>query len=407
MLPGDIPVRERQTPKKIHCYTCWMAIRNKLLSSKSSIARQNWLGVLLLALLLPPTLSASASPGNAANQQALKVGFLFTGPINDKGWNYAHNQGRIYLENKLKGKIVTEFVENVPDNADSQRIMEKMIAHGDKLIFTTSYGLLEHAESEAAKHPDVYFVHLARPSTARLKNLSTCLVDHWDVEFLVGMVAGRMTKTDKLGFIAAHSVPQVLQTINSFVLGARSVNAKATAKVIWTNTWCDPPLEAEAAKSLIEQGVDVIAMQENNPSTIVQAAANRHVYIAGFHTDLKDLQPHYWTTGECWNWGPLDLEYTQAVLDGRWQSGNQRRSGIKDGFVKLARCGEAVPKTVQGEVAIREKNIAGGKFKVFHGPLFDQYGKERTASGDSLSSREIDNMDWLVKGVETKLATSR
>jgi len=341
--------------------------------------------------------SACATEGSA-----LKVGFVFIGPVTDKGWNATHNEGRLYLESKLKGKVSAEFAENVSDGTDCERVLERMVAQGDKLIFTTSYGFLEHAERVAARHPDVYFVHVERPSTKQLKNLSTCIAYHWEPEFVAGVVAGRMTKTNRLGFVGAHAVPQVLQTLNSFALGAHSVNPKAKVRVVWTNTWADAPLESEAANALIDQGADVVAMQENSPMTIVETADGKKAYSVGFHCDLKDVRPNSWLTGEVWDWGPLYVQYAQSVIDGKWKPGNERFP-MKSGYVKLARFGDSVPKAVQADAAATVKNIESGRVSVFQGPLNDQNGKQLAAAGQTLSDAQIDAMDWLAQSVEGKL----
>ncbi len=339
---------------------------------------------------------------NVDSTPPLKVGFVLIGSSNDGGWNQAHNQGRLFLQSTLKDKVITEFAENVPDSAECQRVIEKMIARGNRLIFTTSYGFLEHAEKEAARHPEVIFVHLARPSQSTLKNLGTCLTYHWEPMYIAGLVAGKMTKTNKLGIIAAHPVPQVLQTINSFTLGAHSINPKVSVRVIWTNTWHDPATEAEAARSLIEDKFDVITMHENSPATILRTAEKNKIFCVGFHSNLENIAPNYWLTGECWNWGPLYTNIVQAVLAKKWKPGNQR-FGMNSGYVSLAPFGKCVPLTVQHEALKAMHNIVKGQLIVFAGPLSDRNGKQIMLTNKPLSSGQIDSMNWLVPGIEGSL----
>ncbi len=342
---------------------------------------------------------ATHAADNVPLKAPLKVGFVLIGPANDEGWNAAHNAGKLFLESKLKGKVITDLAENVPDNADCERVLEKMVASGDGLIFTTSYGFLEHAEHVAAKHPNVKFVHIERSSNSPLPNLSTCILAHWEPEFVAGAVAGKMTKTNHLGFVAAHAVPQVLQTINAFALGARSVNPQTVVHVVWTNTWSDPPLESESAKALIDQKADVLTMHENSPRTIILAADAHDKHAVGFHYDLEDLRPKCWLTGECWNWGPLYVDYAQSVIDGTWKPGN-RRYGLDSHFLKLARFGPSVSPAIQKDARVLVDNIEKKKVAVFGKPLLDQSGKERVTTGTALTDSQIDSMDWLCQSVK-------
>lgn len=329
----------------------------------------------------------------------LKVGFLIDGPLSDWGWNHAHNEGRLYLESKLKGQVQTSFAENVPESAEAERVMEKMIAQGNKLMFLTSYGYLEPGLRVAHRHPDVIFMYCGRCNPKPVKNLGTYFANYYEAMYASGVVAGRMTKTNKIGYIAGHPIPEVLLAVNAVALGARSVNPKVTVKTIWVNSWNDPATEAEASKSLIEKGADVLV---GETLTIVQVAERQHVSVIGCHADVRHLAPHAWLTGEKWDWGPLYARVTKSVLDGSWRAGDSRY-GVKDGSVKLSSFGKSVPEAVQKEALGIMKNIADGKLVVFKGPMSDREGRQRIPAGVSADMNYLDKLDWLVAGVEGAL----
>ncbi len=252
---------------------------------------------------------AGSADGKPAD--VLKVGFLCVGPITDWGFNYAHNQGRLLLEKQSRGLVQTTIAEKIPESAEAERVLEKMIAQGNKLIFTTSYGFLEPALRVAQRHPDVTFMQINRFQTA--KNLGSYFSHQYQPMYLAGLVAGRMTKTNKLGFVAAHPVPPLVQAINSFTLGARSVNPKAETKVVFINNWSDAPLETEAVKSLAETGCDVIAHAQDNQMSILPACESLGLYSVGFYTDAHQLAPKGWLTGACLDWGPFYSKVANLV----------------------------------------------------------------------------------------------
>ncbi len=343
-------------------------------------------------------------PVSAAEQkpnQPLKVGFICVGPVNDWGYNYAHNQGRLFLEKSLPGKVTASMAENIPESAEVERVMEKMIARGTQVVFHTSYGYYEPALRVAARHPNVRFEQCGRMDPAT-KNLSTYFAKQYEPMYIAGMVAGRVTKKNNMGFIAAHPVPQVLQNINAFALGARSVNPKAKVHVVWTNKWSDPPTEAEAAKGLIESGSDVLCMHLDSPLTVVQTAEKNGVYSVGYHADLQKFAPKGWLTGSMWNWGPLYVKIANSVIDKSWKPGNYRYA-MKDGYVQLSPFGKAVPKAVQDEALALKKKIENEEVAVFSGPLKDRDGKDLLAKGQKADLAFIESMHWLAPGVEGTL----
>lgn len=345
----------------------------------------------------------SASPRCFAESTVaspLKVGFLFVGPISDWGWSYAQNEGRLYVDSALRGKVQTTFAENVPEGADAERVMEKMIAQGVKLIFATSYAYLEPVLRVAARHPDVKFMQLSR--FEKRENLATYFYLQFQPMYAAGIVAGRMTKTNKIGFVGSRQIPPILQTINAFTLGVRSVNPKAKVKVVWTNTWVDPALEAEAAKGLFDNGVDVLGFDLSNPVTIVKTAESSGVSVVGCYTDVHQFAPKCWLTGASFNWGPYYTKVAQSVMNSTWKSG-LTICDAQGGGVKLSSFGVSVPKSVRDEATKAMTDIAQGKLTVFQGPVRDAEGKVRLAQGEKPNIKWLAGMDFFVPGVEGSL----
>lgn len=339
---------------------------------------------------------------SVSDKAPLKVGFITVGPVTDWGYNYAHDQGRKFMETKEPKQIETSIVEKIPESAEVERVMEKMIANGTRLIFPTSYGYFEPTLRVAKRHPKVIFESAGRTVPDGVKNVGTYFAKQYEPMYIAGVVAGRMTKKNEMGFIAAHPVPQVLQNVNAFTLGVRSVNPKAKVHVIWTNNWSDPATEAEAAKGLIESGVDVLTMHLDSPITVVQTAEKYGIMTVGYHADLKKFAPKGWLTGEMWNWGPLYVNIADSVRNGTWKSTNARY-GMNQGYAKLSSFGPSVPAKVQKEALGIKGQIEKGEFVVFQGPLKDRDGKELVAAGKRPDSNTIESMNWLVAGVEGPL----
>lgn len=344
----------------------------------------------------------SISLANVSDRTPLKVGFITVGPATDWGYNYAHDQGRKFMETAEPKQIETSIVEKIPENAEVERVMEKMIANGTRLIFSTSYGYFEPTLRVAKRHPDVIFESAGRTVPDGVKNVGSYFAKQYEPMYIAGVVAGRMTKRNELGFIAAHPVPQVLQNVNAFTLGVRSVNPKAKVHVIWTNSWSDPATEAEAAKGLIESGADVLTMHLDSPITVVQTAEKYGVMSVGYHADLKKFAPKGWLTGEMWNWGPLYVNIADSVRNGTWKSTNARY-GMSQAYAKLSSFGPSVPPKVQKEALDIKKKLESGEYVVFQGPLRDRDGKEILAIGKRPDTNLIEGMNWLVPGVEGPL----
>lgn len=342
---------------------------------------------------------------NATVQQPLKIGFIMVGPVSDYGWNYAHDQGRKYIETQLKGQVQTTVAESIPESAEVERVMEKMIAQGNKLIFATSYGYLEPAVRVAKRHPDVTVMHCGRSTQNMMKNVGSYgidFADHFHASYVAGMIAGRLTKKNDVGYVAAHPVPALLLGLNAFTLGAHSVNPKVKVRVVWTNSWSDAPTEAEAAKGLIDQGVDVLASHLDSAVTVVQIAEKNKLFSVGYHADAHHLAPKGWLTGQRWDWGPMYVNIVKSVLNHTWKPGDLLHTK-QDAYGKLSSFGVAVPDKLHKQALSLFQDLENGKVVVFKGPMKDRDGKERIPTGKVLNNIELGNLNWVVSGVEGSL----
>ncbi|MBC7191807.1 BMP family ABC transporter substrate-binding protein [Marinobacter sp.] len=348
------------------------------------------LSILLASTLLATSISAMAET---------KVGFVYVGPKSDYGYNYAQDQGRLYLEEHLED-VETLYFENIPENADVQRVMERMIRSGVEIVFPTSYGYLDHALKVAEKYPDVHFAHSGGLKTS--DNLMTYFAEIDQAMYLAGIAAGMTTETNKLGFIAAHPIPQVLRNINAFTRGARSVNPEVTTSVIWTSGWSDPSKESEAAEALIDNGADVLTGHVDSPINYVQVAEERGVYSVGYHADASKFAPEGWLVGAVWNWGPMMVDIVESVEDGTWES-QHLRGDLLTGAAQLSDFGSAVSDDTIAEVEERRQMIMDEEYQVWAGPITGQDGKVIVAEGDTMTLQETEKMDFLVEGVEGRL----
>lgn len=334
-----------------------------------------------------------------AGAKPLKIGFITVGPVSDYGYNYSHNLGRLYLQSHLAG-VETTIVEKIPENGEAERVMEKLIANGNRLLFSTSYGYLELAERVAKRHPNVIIMQPWRPSS--LKNMGMYAAHEYEPFYALGIVAGRMTKKNNIGFVCAHPVPILLQCINSFTLGARSVNPKIKVRVVWTNSWSDPATEAEAARSLIESGSDVLGSILDSPLTVAQTAEKNNVMIIGAQADFQKLVPNNWLCGFRWNWDKTYYRLAKSVQDGTWKK-EILWLGMKDGAVDLCSFGKKVPASVEKEATLAAAQIKTGKQAIFKGLLKDKEGHERLKDGETPDLKWLNEMNWFVPGVEGTL----
>ncbi|MDI6893717.1 MAG: BMP family ABC transporter substrate-binding protein [Bacillota bacterium] len=355
------------------------------------------LATLVAACAKPAEQPKPAEPAQPAEQpKEINVGFIYVGPVGDAGWTWAHDQGRQYLEKNLAG-VKTFYVESVPEGADCEREIRRLVEEKNcKVVFTTSFGFMDGTLNVAKEYPDRVFMHCSGYKMA--DNMGNYFGRMYQPRYLAGIVAGKMTKSSKIGYVAAFSIPEVVRGINAFTLGVRSVNPKATVRVIWTNTWYDPAKEKEAAKSLLAVGCDVIAQHQDTPGP-QQAAEEAGKYGVGYNCDMSKFAPKAHLTAPVWNWGPYYLRVVKAVMDGTWKP-EAYWGPMSDGVVGLAPFGPMVPDDVKKLVEDKKQEIVSGKWDVFTGPIKDQSGKVRVAEGQKMTDQEMLSFDWFVQGVE-------
>jgi basic membrane protein A len=339
-------------------------------------------------------LAVGAAATIAQQPPPLKVGFVFVSPVGEAGWTYQHNEGRLAMERALGPAVSTTVVESVAEGPDSQRVMRELAATGHQLVFATSFGYLEPALRVAAEFPAVKFEHAGGYKTA--PNLNTYNARYYEGRYLAGLLAGHTSKNGVAGYVAGFPVPEVVQGINAFALGMRSVNPKATVRVLWLNTWFDPGREREAAQSLIGQGADVLTNHSASPA-VALTAEEKGVRLLAYQSDMRKFAPRAQLAAVTHHWGGYYTQVAEAVRAGRWQP-RPVWGGLKEGLVQLSALSPALPKPAVQAVDKRRADIVAGRFAPFTGRLVDQQGRVRLASG-ALTDEQIATMDWFVEGV--------
>jgi simple sugar transport system substrate-binding protein len=350
--------------------------------------------LIALATVAASLAFAGAAPARAA--EPLKVAFVYVGPVGDAGWSYAHEQGRLAMEKALPGKVKSTYVENVAEGADAERVIRKLAADGNKLIFTTSFGYMNATEKVAKAFPNVVFEHATGFKTG--KNMGTYETRLYEGAYLDGVIAGKMTKTNTLGMVASFPIPEVVRNINAFTLGAQSVNPKIKMKVIWVNSWYDPAKERQAAETLVAQGVDVLTQNTDSPATL-QVAQEKGKYAFGWDSDMSKFAPKAHLTAATNHWGGFYTDTAKAVIDGTWKS-TDVHGGLKEDMVRMSPLNAAVPKDVAKIFEEKKAAIASGKLKPFQGPVKDQSGAVKVAAGSELPFKSLMSINWYVQGVE-------
>ena len=359
------------------------------------------LGALALGLMLVLALLAPAGCGTAPDKPAapgrggeLKVGFVYISPVGDAGYSWAHDQGRKAIA-KLPG-VTTTFVEAVKEGADAERVIVDLAQGGYDLIFTTSFGFMDTTMKAARDFPNVKFMHCSGFKAG--ENASNYFGRIYQARYLTGMVAGAMTRSNVLGYVAAFPIPEVIRGINAFTLGARSVNPKAQVRVVWTRTWFDPALEKAAAFSLLDLNADVIAQHQDSPGP-QEAAQQRGKYSIGYNSDMAAFAPRAHLTAAVWNWGPLYEAIVQEARAGAWTGNRAIWWGMDKGVVDIAPFGPMVPQAVRDKVLARRAEFVRGVDTVFAGPIRDQSGQVRIAGGTQAKDEDLLRMTWFVDGV--------
>lgn len=358
-------------------------------------------GILMLALamMLSVLLSGCGQSSKSTADQAgqkIKVAFVYVGPVGDFGYTYAQDQGRKYLESHMKN-VQTTYVENVPETADSERVFTDLAQKGYNVIIGTSYGYMDYMVNVSKKFPNVTFLHCSGYKTTA--NMGTYFNRDYQARYLTGMVAGKYTKSNVLGFIAPFGTPEVIRNIDAFTLGAQSVNPKVQVKVVWTNSWNDPPTEKTAANSLIDAGADVLAMHVDSP-TFAQTAQDRGVLAIGHDSDMARFAPNSILVGDVSNWGPYFVDAVKQVENKTWKS-TQYFGGIKDGgVIDITPFSSKVDKSFQATVTAKRQDIISGKFDPFSGPVYDQNGNLKIKQGEKATDQMLLSVNWFVKGVQ-------
>jgi simple sugar transport system substrate-binding protein len=359
---------------------------------KLSIFRAAKLRQFSAALITALTVGAGAA--HAA--EPLKTCFLYNLPIGESGWIYQRELARKELVAALGDKITTQYVENIAEGPDGERVLRNFVKDGCKLIFAPSFGLMEQVMKVARQSPDVIFMNGSGYKTAA--NVGVYNARYYEGRYLEGVLAGHMSKSGIAGYVGSFPIPEVLQGLNAFTLGMRSVNPKASVKLIWANTWYDPGKERDAAGTLIKLGADVLAYHTSGVS-IVTGAEDKGIYTLGYYSDVRKFGPKTNLTSIMQTWGPFYIKTVEDVLAKRWKPANTL-GGLREGMIKMAPLNDAVPPAVREKLQEAERAIIDGKLHPFAGPIVDQEGKERVASGKVMSDEELNGMKFLVDGIE-------
>jgi simple sugar transport system substrate-binding protein len=333
----------------------------------------------------------------AAASAPVKIAFVYVGPIADGGWSYQHNLGRLALQKELGTRIETSYVESVPETADAERVIRQLAAKDYAVIFTTSFGYMDPTLKVAKLFPQVHFEHATGYKVGT--NVVTYEARFYEGAYLLGVLAGRMSKSNTLGYVGSFPIPEVLRNIDAFTLGARSVNPKIHTKVVWVDTWYDPGKERQAAEALIAQGADVLAQNTDSPAT-VQVAEEKGIYAFGWDSDMAKYGPHAQLTANTENWGPYYIDEVNKALDGSWTGARKNRLGIKEGVVVLTPLNAAIPADVARLFDARKQAIVAGSLLPFAGPIKDNTGAVKVPAGSSLSVEDLGAINWYVDGVD-------
>jgi len=341
----------------------------------------------------PAPAPAAAAPATAA---PLNIAFAYVGPVGDGGWTFAHDNGRKAIEKEFGDKIKTTFVESRPERADAERVFRDMVSQGNKLIFGTTFGYMEPMLKVAADNKDVKFEHATGYKTA--ENMRTYDSRTYEGAYMAGIIAGSMTKTNTLGVVGSVPIPEVLRNINSFTMGAQSVNPKITTKVVWVNEWFSPPKETEAATALINGGADVLFQNTDSPA-VLKTAQEKGKRAFGWDSDMTAYGPKAHLASATINWAPYYIKATQDMLDGKWTTG-QSWWGVKEGAIDLVSIAEDVPAETKAKVEEVKKGLKDGSFVIWKGPIVGQDGKELVAAGAAADDKFLSGVNFYVKGVE-------
>jgi basic membrane protein A len=330
--------------------------------------------------------------------QDMNPGFVYVGPAADGGWSTMHDLARKIVEEKYPG-LKSGIVESVPEGPDAERVIEAFIRNGSKVVFATSFGYMDPVQNVAARYPEVIFMHCS--GYKRADNVGTYFGRIYQPRYLSGLVAGKMTKTNVIGYVAAYPIPEVIRGLNAFTLGVRKTNPEAEVKVVWLFSWLDPAKEREATNALYDLKADVIGMHADTGAA-PQAAEELGIYVIGYNNDMSNYAPTKHLTSPIWHWD-IVYDYTlKAIQEGSWKS-EDIWWGLKEGMVDLAPFGSDVPDEVKTLVASERQKILSGEWDVFHGPIKDQNGEVRVKEGEHMTDEEMLSLSWYVEGISGEM----
>jgi simple sugar transport system substrate-binding protein len=346
-----------------------------------------------------PAAAPAASAASAAKPEPLKIAFAYVGPVGDGGWTFAHENARKAIEKEFGDKVVTSFVEKVAESADAERNFRELVSQGNKLIFGTTFGYMEPMLKVAADHKNIKFEHATGYKQA--ENLRSYDSRTYEGAYMAGVIAGKMTKTNVLGVVGSIPIPEVVRNINSFTLGAQSVNPKIKTKVAWVGEWFNPPKEADAATALINGGADVL-MQNTDSSAVLQTAEKAGKRAFGWDSDMTAYGPKAHLGSAVINWGPYYVKAVGEALDGKWTTGSSWW-GVKEGAIEMVNVAADVPEDIKKRIADIKAGLKDGSFAIWKGPIVDQSGKEMLAKDVVADDKYLGGVMFYVKGVEGKI----
>jgi basic membrane protein A len=346
-----------------------------------------------------PVASAPVAASAPAKPEPLKIAFAYIGPVGDGGWTFAHDNGRKAIEKEFGDKVVTSFVENVPEAADAERVFRDMVSQGNKLIFGTTFGYMDSMLKVAPEAKDVKFEHATGFKTA--ENMRTYDSRTYEGAYMAGIIAGAMTKTNTLGIVGSVPIPEVIRNINSFTMGAQSVNPKIKTKVVWVNKWFDPPKETEAAQSLLNGGADVL-FQNTDSSAVLKTAGKAGKMAFGWDSDMSSYSPEAHLASAIINWAPYYIKATKDALEGTWQTGGVWW-GVKEGAIDIVSISDKVPAEIKTKVETVKAGLKDGSFVIWKGPIVGQDGTVVVKKDEAADDKFLGGVNFYVKGVEGKV----
>ncbi|MGE5450942.1 MAG: BMP family ABC transporter substrate-binding protein [Acidobacteriota bacterium] len=349
------------------------------------------------------SMPASAAATAASQPERLKIAFAYVGPVGDAGWTFAHNKGRLAIEQEFGDKVETTFVEKVPEGPDAERVIRDLVGQGNKLIFGTTFGYMEPMLKVAADNKDVRFEHATGYKTAA--NLRTYDSRTYEGAYMAGVIAGSMTKTNTLGVVGSIPIPEVIRNIDAFTLGAQSVNPKIKTKVVWVNGWFDPPKETEGAQSLINQGADVLFQNTDSPA-VLQTAEKAGKFAFGWDSNMSKFGPKAHLASSVINWGPYYVKATKDALEGTWKTGSEWW-GVKEGAIDLVAISDQVPADVKAKVDAIKAGLKDGSFVIWKGPIKGQDGADLVAKDKVADDAFLHGINFYVKGVEGSIPSGK